>query len=74
METISKSKKNHHEILSMEELCEYLKLTKNTLYKLTQRGEIPSSRIGKQLRFRKTKIQEWLDKRERDYTRGKKNA
>ena len=75
MATIRKIEKNNdHDILSLEELCKYLKLTKSTIYKLTQRGEIPSSRIGKQLRFRRSRIEEWLDQRERQSKKRKKNG
>lgn len=74
METISKLEKHPNGIMSLDELCKYLKLTKSTIYKLTQRGEIPASRIGKQLRFRRAKIEEWLDKREKASNRRKKNG
>lgn len=59
------------EIMSLNELCQYLKLTKSTLYKLSERGQIPSSRVGRQLRFRKSRIDAWLSKREKQ--RMKKN-
>lgn len=52
------------EIMSLGGVCSYLKLTKSTVYKLSQRGELPSSRVGRQLRFRKSKVDAWLDKRE----------
>ena len=60
------------EIMSLNELCKYLKLTKSTLYKLCERGQIPSSRLGRQLRFRKSQIDGWLSKREKQ--RMKKNG
>jgi len=52
------------EIMSLGGVCSYLKLTKSTVYKLSQRGDLPSSRVGRQLRFRKSKIDAWLDTRE----------
>ncbi len=52
------------DIMSLPEVCEYLKLTKSTVYKLSQRGDLPSSRIGRQLRFRKSRVDSWLDSRE----------
>lgn len=52
------------ELMTLEELSVYLKIPKSTLYKLSQRGELPSSKIGRQLRFRKSKVDKWLEKQE----------
>lgn len=52
------------EIMSLEDLCKYLKLSRHTIYKLTHRREIPAAIFGKRLRFRKTKIDEWIGMRE----------
>ena len=54
------------EILSLEELTRYLKVSKQVVYKLVQRGKIPSFKLGKRLRFRKSKIDAWIDKREQE--------
>lgn len=56
---------NMDEIMSLEELCRYLKISRHTIYKLTHRCEIPSFIVGKQLRFRKSKIDEWMDQQEK---------
>ena len=53
------------EILSLREVCSYLKLAKSTIYKLSQTGKLPSAIVGRQLRFRKAKIDAWLDGQER---------
>ena len=53
------------EILTIEELSEYLKIPRSTLYKLCQEGRIPSQKVGRHWRFRKQTIDQWLDK-ERD--------
>jgi excisionase family DNA binding protein len=45
---------------SLEEVSRYLKISKSTLYKLSQRNKIPSLKIGKQLRFRKSSVDQWL--------------
>ena len=52
-------------ILTLDELADYLKLSKSTLYKLVQRGEVPGTKIGKHWRFRKGTIDRWIDKNER---------
>ena len=46
--------------LTLDEVSKYLKIPKSTLYKLTERKEIPSVKIGKQLRFRKSSLDKWL--------------
>lgn len=54
------------EILSLEELSRYLKVSKQVIYKLVQRGKIPSFKLGRRLRFRKSKIDAWIDKHEQE--------
>ncbi len=54
------------DILSLKELCSYLKVSKQVAYKLVQRGKIPSFKLGRQLRFRKSKVDAWIDKGERE--------
>ena len=51
-------------LLSINEVAKYLKIPKSTIYKLSQKGGIPSSKIGKQLRFRLSSIDNWLSKKE----------
>lgn len=48
------------EIITMEELSEYLRISVHTLYKLSQKGKLPGRKIGKQWRYVKTEIDKWL--------------
>jgi len=48
------------EIMSLDELVDYLKVSKSTLYKLVQRGHLPGKKIGKQWRFHKEAVDAWL--------------
>ena len=48
-------------IMSIDELAAYLKISKSTLYKLSQQGKIPSQKVGRHWRFRKEAIDRWLD-------------
>ena len=50
-------------ILTLDELSEYLKVSKSTLYKLVQKGEVPGNKVGKHWRFRRETIDCWLDKK-----------
>ena len=52
-------------IFSLNDLSAYLKIPKSTLYKLSEANQIPSFKVGKQLRFRKSAINRWIEKSER---------
>jgi excisionase family DNA binding protein len=45
-------------IMTVDEVAEYLKLSKITVYKLTQKGEIPGFRIGSSWRYNRNVIDE----------------
>lgn len=51
-------------ILNFEEVSNFLKIPKSTLYKLCQRKKIPYFKIGKQLRFRYSSLNQWLSEKE----------
>jgi len=48
------------EIMTMDELAEYLKISKSTLYKLAQDNKLPGQKIGKRWRFHKDAVDEWM--------------
>jgi excisionase family DNA binding protein len=52
------------EILTFEEARKYLKVGKSRLYGLAQQKKIPVSKIGRTWRFKRSKIDAWLDKQE----------
>lgn len=49
------------DILTLEEVAEYLRLTPQTIYKWAQEKRIPAAKLGKEWRFRKSIIDRWLD-------------
>ena len=51
------------EVMTLDELAEYLKISKSTLYKLAQQGKLPGQKVGKRWRFHKTVIDRWLGER-----------
>jgi excisionase family DNA binding protein len=53
-------------IMTIEELAKYLRLHKSTVYRMVRQGEIPSSKIGNQWRFRKDVIDAWISNKETD--------
>ena len=54
------TKRKPEEIMSIEELSDYLKISQSTLYKLAQEGGLPGQKVGRRWRFHKAAIDEWL--------------
>jgi excisionase family DNA binding protein len=50
-----------NDILTLEEVAAYLRLTPQTIYKWAQEKRIPGAKLGKEWRFRKSIIDRWLD-------------
>lgn len=50
-----------NDILTLEEVAAYLRLTPQTIYKWAQEKRIPAAKLGKEWRFRKSIIDRWLD-------------
>jgi len=48
------------EIMTMDELADYLKISKSTLYKLAVENKLPGAKIGKRWRFHKDAIDDWI--------------
>lgn len=50
----------YDEIMTIDELAEYLKISKSTLYKLATGGKLPGQKVGKRWRFHKEAIDTWV--------------
>ena len=50
------------DILTLPELAKYLKTSRDTIYRKAQKGMIPAIKFGKEWRFPKDVIDEWLHK------------
>lgn len=48
------------EILTIDELALYLKLSKSTVYKLAQERKIPGQKVGRHWRFSRRAIDRWM--------------
>lgn len=58
---------NSKDVLTFEEACEYMGVSRSFLYKLTSRRQIPHSKPnGKMIFFEKKKINIWLLQNGRD--------
>lgn len=53
----------NNDIMTLEEVAEYLKLKPQTIYKWAQENQIPAVKIGKEWRFRKSILDKWLDRK-----------
>jgi len=51
----------HRGLFTLDELCDYLRIPKSSLYKLVQAGRIPSIKIGRHLRFSVAAIDLWIE-------------
>lgn len=49
------------EILTLEEIASYLRVSERTVYEWAQKGEIPCGKIGMVWRFKRSEIEKWVD-------------
>ena len=47
--------------MTVKDVAEYLQLSADQIYRLAQRGKIPASKVGVQWRFKKEKVDEWVE-------------
>jgi PTS system nitrogen regulatory IIA component len=50
------------EIMTIEEVAEYLRVSERTVYDWAQKGDIPCGKLGTAWRFKRKDIQAWVDK------------
>ena len=48
--------------LTLEQIAEYLQMSTSSVYKMAQKGKIPAYKVGRQWRFKKEEIDEWIRK------------
>ena len=51
------------DILTIEEVAKYLRVSERTVYDWAQKGEIPAGKIGTVWRFKKSEIERWVNER-----------
>ncbi|MDR1024304.1 MAG: PTS sugar transporter subunit IIA [Treponema sp.] len=51
------------DILTLEEVANYLRVSARTVYEWAQKGEIPAGKIGMVWRFKKPEIEQWVNER-----------
>lgn len=50
-----------HELLTIEEVAKYLRVKRRTIYAWVKKGKIPAIKTVGQWRFKKDRIDAWLD-------------
>jgi len=63
-------------LMTLDEVAAYLRLSKDTVYRMAQSGRMPASKVGTQWRFRQSDVEEWLEQNKNvaKKSRGKKRG
>ena len=51
------------DILTIDEVAKYLRVSERTVYEWAQKGDIPSGKIGTVWRFKKSELEQWVNDR-----------
>lgn len=52
-------------LMSLYELAKYLGVSNMTIYRYVKRKKIPALKIGRRWKFRKERIDKWLEEKEK---------
>lgn len=52
-----------HEIMTIEDVADYLRVSEQTVYDWAQKGELPGGKLGDDWRFKRDDIERWLSRR-----------
>ena len=50
-----------HDILTLEEVAAYLRVSERTVYDWANKGEIPCGKLGTTWRFKRSEVERWVD-------------
>ncbi len=64
------SRTSKTELMTAIETCRYLKITQRTLYRYLRSRQIPAFKLGKEWRFVRSDLEQWI----RDRTRTAMNS
>lgn len=48
------------DVMTLNEVAEYLRIPRSTAYKLAQGGKLPGQKVGRHWRFHKEAVEDWL--------------
>lgn len=49
-------------LMTLVEVAAYLRLSKDTVYRMASAAKLPASKVGSQWRFRRDDVDRWLEK------------
>ncbi len=52
-----------HEIMTIEEVAAYLRVSERTVYDWAQKGDLPGGKLGTTWRFKRTDVEGWVNSR-----------
>lgn len=52
-----------NDIMTIEEVADYLRVSERTVYEWVQKGEIPGGKIGTSWRFKRSDIENWVNRK-----------
>ncbi|MBI9020495.1 MAG: PTS sugar transporter subunit IIA [Verrucomicrobia bacterium] len=52
----------NHEIMTIEEVAEYLRVSERTVYDWAQKGQLPGGKLGTTWRFKRSDIEGWVNR------------
>ena len=58
-----KTSDSNEEILTTEEVCKLLRISRQTIYKLVEQGKLPGTKVGQSYKFLKSELIESLKSR-----------
>jgi len=59
----------NEQLLTIEQVADYLQLQKSTIYTYAQRGSIPAFKVGRNWRFKREDVEVWLEEKKRGYNK-----
>jgi excisionase family DNA binding protein len=65
--------KEFPEIMTPEELAEYLRVSRQTIYNLLWRGELPGMKVGTHWRLKKSDVEKWILQKGRERIKKREN-
>jgi len=57
---LSLRRAERHNVVTVDEVCQYLRVHRTTLYRLIKQGRIPAFRVGGRWRLNLVDIERWL--------------
>ena len=49
-----------HDVMTAEQAAEFLQTSRDTLLRKARRGELPAAKVGREWRFSRTELDEWV--------------